>query len=69
MRFVKEGNKTALKAIGSSVKNRWCFKEPDEGPELSFGKVGPIKYQIGDCIKKTDVAGTVWHMWFEDKIS
>ena len=52
MRFFKEGYKTAAKAIVSSVKNRWSWKWPDEGLEHSFGNVGPIKYKIGDCIKK-----------------
>ena len=52
MRFFKECNKTAAKAIVSSVKKRWSWKWPDEGLAHSFGNVGPIKYKIGDCIKK-----------------
>ena len=32
MRFLKEGDKTAVKAIDSSVKNRWSWKWPDEIP-------------------------------------
>ena len=52
MRFLKEGyNKTAVKAIVSSVKNLWSWKWPDECLEHSYGNVGPIKYKIGDCIK------------------
>ena len=36
----------------------------DECLEHSFGNVGPIKYKIGDCIKKKkiDVPETVWCM-------
>ena len=52
MRFLKEGYETAMKAIVSSVKNRWSWKWTGERLEHSFGKVGPIKYKIGDCIKK-----------------
>ena len=44
MGFLKD--KAAVKAIYSSVKYRWSWKWPDECPELSFRKVGPIKYQI-----------------------
>ena len=54
MRFLKEGDKTAVKAIDSSVKNRWSWKWPDEILEHSFGNFGPIKYKIGECIKKTN---------------
>ena len=52
MRFLKEGDKTAVKAIDSSVKNGWSWKWPDEILEHSFGNFGPIKYKIGECIKK-----------------
>ena len=52
MRFLKEGDKTAVKAIDSSVKNCWSWKWPDEILEHSFGNFGPIKYKIGECIKK-----------------
>ena len=58
-----------MKAIDSSVKNRWSWKWPHKRLELSLGKVEPIKYQIGDCNKKIDVPGTAWCMWYEDKIS
>ena len=50
MRFLKEGDKTALKAIDSSVKNRWSWNWSVETLEHSFGNVGPIKYKIGDCM-------------------
>ena len=66
MRFLKEGDKTAVKAIDSSVKNRWSWKWPDEILEHSFGNFGPNKYKIGECIKKIDVPGTAWCMWCED---
>ena len=66
MRFLKEGDKTAVKAIDSSVKNRWSWKWPDEILEHSFGNFGPIKYKIGECIKKIDVPGTAWCMWCEE---
>ena len=46
MRFLKEGDKTALKAIDSSVKNRLSWKWTVETLEHSFGIVGPIKYKI-----------------------
>ena len=69
MRFLKEGDKTAVKAIDSSMKNRWSWKWPDKILEHSFGNFGPIKYKIGECIKKIDVPGTAWCMWCEDKIS
>ena len=70
MRFLKEGYKTAAKAINSSVKNCWSWKRPDKRLEHSFGNVGPIKYKIGDCIKKKiDVPGTAWCMSCEHKIS
>ena len=78
---MKEGYKTAAKAIVSSVRNRWSWKWPDECLEHSFGNVGPIKNKIGDCInvgpiknkigdciKKIDVPGTAWCMC-EHKIS
>ena len=52
MWFLKEGSKTAAKAIVSSVKKLWSWKWPDERLEHSFGNVGPIKHKIGDCIKK-----------------
>ena len=45
-----------MKAIDSSVKNQ-CWKWPYELTELSFGKVGPIKYQLRVCMKKIDVPG------------
>ena len=51
MRFLKEGYKTAAKAIVSSVKNRWSWKWTDERLEHFFGNVEPIKYKIGGCIK------------------
>ena len=57
MRFLKEGDKTAVKAIDSSVKNRWSWKWPDEILEHSFGNFGPIKYKIGECIKKLTFLG------------
>ena len=57
MWFLKEGYKTATKAIVSSVKKRWFWKWPDKRLEHSFGNVGPIKPKIGDCIKKIDVPG------------
>ena len=69
MRFLKEGYKTAAKAIVSSLKKRWSWKWLDERLEHSFGNVGPIKHKIGDCIKKIDVPGTAWCMWCEHKIS
>ena len=68
MRFLKEGYKTAAKAIVSSVKNRWSWKWPDERLEPSFGNVGPIKYKIEDCIK-IDIPGSAWSMWCEHNIS
>ena len=49
---MKEGYKTAAKAMVSSVKSRWSWKCTDERLEHSFGNVGPIKYKIGDCVKK-----------------
>ena len=57
MRFLKEGDKTAVKAIDSSVKNHWSWKWPDAILEHSFGNFGPIKYKIGECIKKN------WRSW------
>ena len=57
MRFLKEGDKTAVKAVESSVKNRWSWKWPEERLEHSFGNIGPIKYSIGDCIKKFTFLG------------
>ena len=65
MRFLKEGDKTAVKAIDSSVKNRWSWKWPDEILEHSFGNFGPIKYKIGECIKNIDVPGTAWQETFD----
>ena len=52
MWFFKVGDKTAVKAIDSSVKNRVSWKWPDERLEQSLGNIGPIKYKIGDCILK-----------------
>ena len=71
IRFLKEGYKTAAKAMVSSVKSRWSWKCTDERLEHSFGNVGPIKYKIGDCVKKKkiDVPRTAWCMWCEHKIS
>ena len=57
MGFLKEGYKTAAKAIVSLVKNCWSWKWIDERREHSFGNVGPIKYRIGDCIKKLTFLG------------
>ena len=57
MRFLKEGYKTASKAIVSLVKNRWPRKWTDERLEHSFGNVGPMKYKIGDCIKQLTFLG------------
>ena len=57
MRFLKEGDKTAVKAIDSSVKNRWSWNWPYEIFEHSFGNFGPIKYKIGECIKKLTFLG------------
>ena len=34
------------------MKNSWSWIWLDECLEHSFGNVGPIKYKIGDCIKK-----------------
>ena len=47
---MKEGDKTAVKAIDSPVENRWSWKWPDERLEHSFRNIGPMKYKIGDCI-------------------
>ena len=69
MRFLIEGYKTVAKAIVSSVKNCWSWKWTDERLEHPLGNVGPIKYKIGDCIKKFDIPGTAWCMWCEHKIS
>ena len=69
MRFLKEGYKTAAKAIVSTVRNRWSWRWPGERLEHSFGDVVLIKYKIGDCIKKIDVSGTTWSMWCDHKIS
>ena len=69
MRFLKEGYKTAAKAIVSSVKKRWSWKWPEERLEHSFGNVGPMKHKIGDCIQKIGVPGSAWCMWCEHKIS
>ena len=52
MQFLKEGNKTAVKSIDSSVENCWSWKWPDECLEHSIKNVKPIKYKIGDCIEK-----------------
>ena len=49
MRFLKEDDKTVVKAIDTSMKNRWF--------EHSFGNFGPIKYKIGECIKKLTFLG------------
>ena len=57
MCFLKQGDKTAVKAIVSSVKNRWSWKWPDVRLEHSLGNVGPVKYKIGDCIKKLTFPG------------
>ena len=57
MRFLKEGYKTAAKAMFSLVKNHRSWKWTDERLEHSFGNVGPIKYKIGDCIKKLMFVG------------
>ena len=41
MRFLKEGyNKTAVKVIDSTVKNRWSWKWPYERLEHSFQNIG-----------------------------
>ena len=50
MGYLKEGEKTAKKAIDFSVENRWSWKWPDERLKHPFRNVGPIKYKIGDCI-------------------
>ena len=52
MWFLKEGDKTAEKAIDSSVEKRWSWKWRDERLEHSIGNVGPVKYKKGDCILK-----------------
>ena len=65
MRFLKEGDKTAVKAIDSSVKNRWSWKWPEEILEHSFWNFGPIKYKIEECIKNIDVPGTAWQETFD----
>ena len=57
MLFLKEGYKTAAQAIVFLVKNRRSWKWTDERLEHSFGNVGPIKYKIGDCIKKLTFLG------------
>ena len=49
MQFLKESDKTAMKAIDSSLKNHGSWKWQDEH---FFGNVEPIKYKIGDCIKR-----------------
>ena len=64
MRFLKEGDKTAVKAIDSSVKNRCSWKWPDEILEHSFGNFGPIKYKIGECILKIDVESALKKLTF-----
>ena len=53
---MKEGYKTTAKAIVSSVKNRWSWNG-QTNTFNSFGNFGPIKYKIGDCIKKLTFLG------------
>ena len=69
MRFLKEGDKGAVKATDASVTNIWSWKWPDEPLQHSFDKIGPVKYTLGECIRKIDVAGIAWCLWCEDKIS
>ena len=61
-----------MKAIDSSMENRWSWKWRDEGLEISIGNIGPVKYKKKEiALKKIEVPGTAWYrsMWCEDKIS
>ena len=58
-----------MKATDASVKNKWSWKWPDEPLQHSFDKIGPVKYTLGECIRKIDVAGTAWYLLCEVKIS
>ena len=50
IRFLKEGYKT-------TAKNRWSWRWPDKHLEHSSGNGGPIKYKIGDRLKKLRFLG------------
>ena len=69
MKFLKEGDKAAVKNIDAKVKNKWSWKWVEETLSRDILKVGPVRYKLGDCIAKIDVAGVAFCKWCEDKIT
>ena len=57
MRFFERRRQNGHEGSKSSVKKRWSWKWPEERLEHIFGNIGPIKYRIGDCIKKLTFLG------------
>ena len=68
MKFLKEGDKAAVKIIDSNSVNKWCWKWPEEIIKCNIPKVGEVHYKLDECIKKVDIDGHGWCLWCDDKI-
>ena len=48
MKFLKEGDKAAVKSIDDKVKNKWSWKWIHEVLRREIPKFGPVQYKLGD---------------------
>ena len=62
MRFLKEQDKSTVKEIDKSAKNKWSWKWTTESLSLKLSNNCETHYLLGDCIKKIDEVGVAWYM-------
>lgn len=68
MKFLKEADKAAVKAIDAGVKNKWSWKWQEEVLRRDIQRIGPVMYKLSDCFEKVDVAGVAYCKWCNDKV-
>ena len=68
MKFIKRGDKSAVKDIDKKVKNKWSWKWMEEVISLDVPKVGPVSYKIEECFEKVDECGVAYCTWCKDKV-
>ena len=69
MRFLKEQDKSTVKEIDKSAKNKWSWKWTTESLSLKLSNNCETHYLLGDCIQKIDEVGVAWCTFCNDKIA
>ena len=60
MRFLKDQDKSTVKEIDKSAKNKWSWKWTTESLSLKLSNNCETHYLLGDCIKKINEVGVTF---------